>query len=159
VHRLSNPRVPLSSSRQGLRRSAFGSSIGSPNLRQSTDFLSTPARVFFPGEKPPLLHLGFLRFFVFPSVQSISLSPHLPRQRRPSPLRFPPRRRPFSPPGGGRRRRSRSRAPCPRAPLPSGCGRALRARCGRARPRPARSRPPLRSPLPLLSLTWMRGRR
>jgi hypothetical protein len=36
--------------------------------------------------------------------------------------------------------------PRPCAP-PGGCGRAPRARCGRARPWPARSRPPLRSPL------------
>jgi hypothetical protein len=44
VHRLLNPRVPLHSSRRVLRRSTFISSIGSPNLRQSTDFLSVPAR-------------------------------------------------------------------------------------------------------------------
>jgi nitroreductase len=48
VHRLWNPRVPLRSSCRGLHRSAFGLSIGSPNLRQSMDFSSAPARVFFP---------------------------------------------------------------------------------------------------------------
>jgi hypothetical protein len=104
VHRLPNPRVPLRSSRRGLRRSAFGSSIGSPNLRQSTDLASAPARVFFPGEKPPLLHLGFLRLFVFPSVQSISHSPlTFPDGGGPSPSVSPPRRRPFSPPRRWRR--------------------------------------------------------
>jgi hypothetical protein len=50
VHRLPNPRVPLRSSHRGLRRSAFGSSIGLPNLRQSMDLTSAPAKVFFPGE-------------------------------------------------------------------------------------------------------------
>jgi hypothetical protein len=45
------------------------------NLRQSMDFSSTSAWVFFPGEKPPLLHLGFLRFFVFPSMQGLTLPP------------------------------------------------------------------------------------
>jgi hypothetical protein len=163
VHRLPNPRVPLRSSRRGLRRSAFGSSIGSPNLRQSTDFLSAPARVFFPGEKPPLLHLGFLRFFVFPSVQSISHSSlTFPGGGAPLPPFSLPGGAPFPLPGGdggGRRRRSCSRAPRPRAPLPDGCGRAPRARCGRAHSQPARSRPPLRSPLPLLSLSSMDGRK
>ena len=66
MHCRRNSRVPLRSSRQGLCRSAFGSSIGSPNRRQSTDFLSAPASVFFPGEKPPLLCLGFLRVLRFP---------------------------------------------------------------------------------------------
>jgi hypothetical protein len=37
VHRLRNPRVPLRSSRRGLCRDAFGSSIGPPSLRQSMD--------------------------------------------------------------------------------------------------------------------------
>jgi hypothetical protein len=104
VHRLPNPRVPLRSSRRGLRRSVFGSSIGSSNLRQSMDFLSTPARVFFPGEKPPLLHLGFLRFFVFPSVQSLSHSPlTFPDGGAPLPSVSPLRRRPFPPPRRWRR--------------------------------------------------------
>jgi hypothetical protein len=67
-------------------------------------------------------------------------------------FRFPSRWCPFPPP----RRRRRWPAvvpafPCSRAraPLPGGCGRAPRARC--ARPRPARSRPPLRSLLLFLS--------
>jgi hypothetical protein len=163
VHRLPNPRVPLRSSRRGLRRSAFGSSIGFPNLRQSTDFLSTPARVFFLGEKLPLLHLVF---FVSSFSRPCRVSPTLPSPS-PAAAPLPPPftlsgGAPFPLPGGGgggRRRRSRSRAPRPRAPLPGGCGRASRARCGRARPRPTRSRPPLRSPLPLLSLPCMGGRR
>jgi hypothetical protein len=62
VHRLRNPRIPLHSSCQGLRRSAFCSSIGPPNLRQSKDSSLAPARVFFPSE---LLHY-------FSSFSSIS---------------------------------------------------------------------------------------
>ena len=134
-----------------------------PESPAIADFFSAPARVFFPGEKPPLLCLGFLRFFVFPSVQSLSHSPlTFPGGGAPPPSVSPPRRRPFLP--ARRRRRWPAVAPAfpcsrARAPLPGGCGRAPRARCGRARPRPARSRPPLRSPLPLLSLPWMGGRR
>jgi hypothetical protein len=70
---------------------AFDSSIGSPNLWQLTDFSSTPAKVFFTGEKPPLLCLGFLRFFGFPSVQGL---PHslltFPGGGAPSPSVSPP---------------------------------------------------------------------
>jgi hypothetical protein len=110
VHYLRNPRVPLRSSRRGLRRGAFGSSIGPPNLRQSTDFFSAPARVFFPGEKPPLLHLGFLRFHV--RAVPHSPSPHLSRWQRPSPT--------FSPPTASlspsQRRRPRPRSECPASP-------------------------------------------
>jgi hypothetical protein len=153
VYRLRNPRVPLRSSRRVLRRSAFGSSIRSPNLQQSTDFLSAPARVFFPGEKPPLLCLGFLRFFVFPSTQGL---PH-------SPLTFP---------GGGalppyvsppRRRRPPAAPafPCShaRAPLSGGGGRAPRVPCGRARPRPARPDLPCAAPSSSPPLSSMDGRK
>jgi hypothetical protein len=62
----------------------------------------------------------------------------------PIPLRFPSSTAPLSPFPAVAPVFPCSRA---RAPLPGGCGRAPRARCGRARPRPARSRPPLRSPL------------
>jgi hypothetical protein len=93
VHRLPNPRVPLRLSRRGLRHSVFGSSVGSSNLRQLTDFLSAPARVFFTGEKPPLLCLGILCFPV--RAGPPSLSPHLPRRWRPSPP-FPLPWHPFS---------------------------------------------------------------
>ena len=122
MHRLRNPRVPLRSSRRRLRRSAFGSSIGSPNLRQSTDLASTPARVFFPGEKPPLLHLGFLRFFIFSSVQSLSHSPlTFPGGGGPPPSVSPPMA-PLSP--SRRRRRWPAAAPVPRARAPSLLGAA-----------------------------------
>jgi hypothetical protein len=86
VHRLRNPRIPLRSSRQGLCRSAFGSSIGPPNLRQSKDSSSAPARVFFPSE---LLHY----FSLFSSISRVwgvaprplALHAWLPgRQRRPT---------------------------------------------------------------------------
>jgi hypothetical protein len=168
VHRLPNPRVPLRSSRRGLRRSAFGSSIGSPNLRQSTDLASAPARVFFPGEKPPLLHLGFLRLFVFPSVQSISHSPlTFPGGGAPSPSVSPPRRRPLSPPRRWRRwpmaalalpRPTPARTP-PRErwPRPSRPSRPMRPRPPPAGP--TSSSPAQPPPLPLLSLPWMGGRR
>ena len=143
MHRLPNPRVPLRSSRRRLRRSAFGSSIGSPNLRQSTDFSSAPARVFFPGEKPPLLHLGFLRFFVFPSVQSLSHSPlTFPGGGAPPPSISPPQRRPFLPPR--RRRRWPAVAPASRAPAPA---RTLPRRLWPRPARPVRPRPPPAGPV------------
>jgi hypothetical protein len=165
VHRLPNPRVPLRSSRRRLCRSAFGSSIGSPNLRQSTDFLSAPARVFFPGEKPPLLCLGFLRFFVFPSVQGL---PHslltFPGGGAPPPSDSPPMA-PLSPPGGGGDG-GRRRLPCPAPALPPSLAwpppAGARALCGVAGPLaevellPPPAQPPL---LSLLSLPWMGGGR
>jgi hypothetical protein len=157
VHRLPNPRVPLRSSCRGLRQGAFGSSIGPSNLRKSTDFSSAPARVFFPDEKPPLLCLGFLRFFVFPSVQGL---PHslltFPGGGAPPPSVSPPVEPLFPLPGGGRWCQPRSRAP------PGGGGRAL---CGRTRGRPARPDIPCTAPsssLPLSSMDRrkkMRGRR
>jgi hypothetical protein len=90
-----------------------------PNLRQSTDFSSAPARVFFPDEKPPLLYLGFLRVLHFPVRAGLpSLSPHHPRRRRPFPLRGG---------GGGQRpattavipRPSPATVATPRAPAPT----------------------------------------
>jgi hypothetical protein len=78
-----------------------------------------------------------------------SLSPHLPRRRRPSPSVSHPRWRPFPPPR--RRRRWPPAAPAfpcsrVRAPLSGGGGRAPRAPCGRARPRPARPDLPCAAP-------------
>jgi hypothetical protein len=93
---------------------------------------------------------SFLRFPV--RAGPPSLSPHLPR------------RRPFPPPR--RRRRWLPAAPtfpCSRAcaPLSDGGGRAPRAPCGHARPRPARPDLPCAAPSssapPLLSLPWMGG--
>jgi hypothetical protein len=74
-HRLRNPRVPLRSSHRGLCWGMSGLSIGPLNLSQSMDFSSAPVRVFFLGEKPPLLHLRFLSFFVFPSMQGLPVPP------------------------------------------------------------------------------------
>jgi hypothetical protein len=125
LHRLQNPRVPLHLSRRGLRRSVFDLSIGPPNLCQSTVFFSAPASVFFPGEKPPLLHLEFHRLFLFLSMSRLPL---------PS-LLFP---------SGGGRRAGRGgggpRSPFPRWRWPAG------RPTGSARPRP--SSPSLRVPLP-----------
>jgi hypothetical protein len=87
MHRLWNPRVPLHSSCRGLHLGASGSSIGHSNLHQSTISYSAPARVFFPGKKPPLLYLVFLRFPV--RAGPPSTSPHLPRWRWPPPLVSP----------------------------------------------------------------------
>jgi hypothetical protein len=137
VHRLPNLRVLLRSPRRGLCRGAFGSSIGPSNLRQSTDFSSAPTRVFFPSEKPPLLCLEFLRFFVFPSKQGL---PHslltFPGGGAPPPSISPPVAPLFPLPGGGGGGRRWPAVPIalPRAP-PGGSGRAL---CGRACGRPAR---------------------
>jgi hypothetical protein len=154
VHRLPNPRVPLRSSRRGLRHSAFGSSIGSPNLRQSTDFSLAPASVFFPGKKPPLLCLAFLRFFIFPSVQGL---PHslltFPDGGAP-PLSVSPPMAPLSPSPAAAVADGGYRAPRPRS-LPPRRGPRPRARvpCA-AWPAPWRrssSSLPLRSPLPFPS--------
>jgi hypothetical protein len=123
-----------------------------PRISGNDGFPLGSGEGLLPRWEPQLLYLGFLRVLSFPvRAGPPSLSPHLPRRRHPSPSVSPPRRRPFPPP---RRRRRRwpavaSAFPCSRAraPLPGGCGRAPRARCGRAHPRSARSRPPLRSPL------------
>jgi hypothetical protein len=162
VYHLRNPRVPLRSSRRGLRRSAFGSSIGSSNLQQSTDFLSAPARVFFPGEKPPLLCLGFLRFFVFPSTQGLPHSPlTFPGGGTLPPYVSPPRRRPFPPP---RRRRPPAAPafPCShaRAPLSGAVAAPLVSRAAALAPgQPDPTSPAQPPPLPLLSLPWMGEKR
>jgi hypothetical protein len=113
MHRLRKPRVPLRSSRRGLHLGMFGSWIGPPKLHQSTVSSSTSARVFFPGEKPPLLHLWFLRFFVFPSVQGFTLPPLTSPSGGGPPPCFPLSRSPFS----QRRRGARggpSQPPLPR---------------------------------------------
>jgi hypothetical protein len=44
-----------------------------PNLRQSMVSSSAPARVFFTTQKPSLLHLGFLCFSIFSTVQGLPL--------------------------------------------------------------------------------------
>jgi hypothetical protein len=82
MHRLWNLRIPLRSSRRGLHRSAFDSSIEPPNRHQSTVFFSAPARVFFPDEKPPLLSLGFLCVLRFPvrAGPPSSITPDFRRQ-------------------------------------------------------------------------------
>jgi hypothetical protein len=93
-----------------------------------------------------------------------SLSPHLPRWRHPSPLRFPSSAAPLSPSpaaaavaGGGAR--------VPVLPRPRAPPRRLwpcPARPVRPRPPPAgptSSSPAQPPPLPLLSLPWMGGRR
>jgi hypothetical protein len=144
MHRLRNLRIPLQSSSRGLRLGAFGSSIGPLNLHQSTVSFSAPGRVFFPGEKPPLLYLEFLLFFVFLSVHGLPL-PSLtflggggPPPGLPPPGALSPSptaaavadgsdRAPRGPP--------RRRRPCPACPM---------------QPRPAsQARPPLRNLLPL----------
>jgi hypothetical protein len=130
-----------------LRRGAFGSSIGPPNLWQSTDFYSAPARVFFPGEKPPLLHIGFLRVLRFPvRAGPPSLSPHVPRRRHPSPSVSPPDVVPSPPRGGGCSARPRPPAHGPGSTHPRGGG------------RPDLVLPP-RSPLLFPPLSSMDGRK
>jgi hypothetical protein len=85
MSRRRNPRVPLRLSRRGLCLGAFGSSIESSNLRQSTNSSSAPARVFFPCE---LLHSCSLFCFIShglvapwprpPRVQPLQRAPLLP---------------------------------------------------------------------------------
>jgi hypothetical protein len=91
VHRPRNPRVLLRSPRRGLHCSASDLSIGPSNLCQSIISTSALAKVFFPGEKPPLLYLGFLCFPV--RAGPSSPSPHLLRWQHPPSARPPPRRR------------------------------------------------------------------
>jgi hypothetical protein len=164
VHRLPNPRVPLCSSRRGLCRSTFGSSIGSPNLWQSTDFSSAPARVFFPGEKPLLLCLGFLRFFVFPSMQGLphSLLTFL-GGGTPPPSVSPPMAPLFPLPGGdggGRRWPAVPTAlPRPTSARPSPAAVAAPCVAAPAAGQPDPTSPVQPPPLPLHSLPWMGGRR
>jgi hypothetical protein len=154
VHRLPNPRVPLRSSRRGLRRSAFGSSIGPPNLRQSTDLTSAPARVFFPSE---LLH----SCSSFSSISRVWRgSTSFPRTPAPAARRPAPGPCAHNPCGRGlRRRRIRMAWPagslsgaasCLPARAPPGHGVHPRARVPYvAWPAPCggRAPPPLRSPM------------
>jgi hypothetical protein len=87
---------------------ASGSSIGPLNLCQSTDFSSAPMRVFFPGEKPLLLHLRFLCFPVRASLPLLpltfpgggALSPCVSPRRGPSPFPSGSRRARAAPRGG-----------------------------------------------------------
>jgi hypothetical protein len=83
-----------------------------------------------------------------------SLSPHFPWRRRPSPTLYPtpPRRR--LPPAALAFPCSRARAP-----LSGGGGRAPRAPCGRARPRPARPDLPCAAPSSSPPLSSMDGRK
>jgi hypothetical protein len=90
MYRLRNLRILLSLSRRGLHLDASSLSIRPPNLRQLTVSSSASARVFFPDDKPSLLHLGFHRFFLFPSMQRLPLpSLFSPGSGAPSPS-FPP---------------------------------------------------------------------
>jgi hypothetical protein len=156
VHRLRNPRVPLRSYRRGLRRGATGSSIGPPNLRQSTDLSLAPARVFFPGE---LLH----SCSSFSSISRVwrgstsFLRTLAPAAWRPVP--GPCARGPY---GGTAARRGWPTghglvaAPCPRE-LPPGAAPAPRAHALRGVAGPLAAielPPPLCSPLLLLPLSW-----
>jgi hypothetical protein len=84
VYHLRNPRVPLRSSRRGLYRDAFSSSIGPPNLGQSMN--SSQLRR---GSSSPvsLLH-GFQpssSFFFSPPCAALSLSPPAPDSATPHP--------------------------------------------------------------------------
>jgi hypothetical protein len=137
VHRLPNPRVPLRSSRRGLRRSAFGPLIGSSNLWQSTDFLSAPTRVFFPVRTSIVVpRVSSCSSFSHPCKASLTLpTPSLVAAPLPPP--FPlPSGAPFSLPGGGG-----GRAPC------------AMCSCARAWLDLSMRSP---SPSPPLSLPWMR---
>jgi hypothetical protein len=106
------------------------------------------ARVFSPGEKPPLLYLGFLRVLHFPvRAGPLSLSPHLPQWRRPSPSVSPPVAVVAW----------LGHAPCmpcvpPKPVAPTTLGPVVAAG-------PTSSSTCAAPPLPLLSLAWLGGRR
>jgi hypothetical protein len=126
VHHLWNLWAPLYLSRRGLRLGAFGSSIGPPNLRQSTIFSSAPAKVTFP----------VILFNCFQPSSSFSFPMEVPSldSRSPSPLG--------------------PAAPCP-CPCGGWHARPRLGRhaCPVAVPRAAwPSSPPLRAPLPLSSM-------
>jgi hypothetical protein len=117
-----------------------------------------------PRQETSIVVLSVSSFLHFPiRAGPPSLTPHLPRRWRPSPLRFPSHGAPFPLPGGGGGRR---RLPCPAPALPPSQARppptGARALCGVAGPLaevellPPSAQP---SPLPLLSLPWMGGRR
>jgi hypothetical protein len=95
---------------------------------------------------------SFLRFPI--RAGPPSLSPHLPRRRRPSPSVYPPTRRRRWPPAAPAFPCSRARAL-----LSGGGGRAPRAPCGRARPRPARPDLPCVAPSSSPPLSSMDGRK
>jgi hypothetical protein len=103
---------------------------------------------------------SFLHFSVRPGPPS--LSPHLPRRRRP-PSPFPlPGGVPFPLPGGGsggRRRRPRSRAPAPVRPSPAAVAALLVPRAAAPAPRPARLDLPCAAPSSSPPLSSMDGRK
>jgi hypothetical protein len=89
VNHLRNSRIPLQSSHRGLWRSASDSSIGPPNLRQSMISSSAPARVLFPGEKPPLFFM-FGPCFSLLKLQPTPGAPHQARSTLAPSLPVPP---------------------------------------------------------------------
>jgi hypothetical protein len=111
VSRIRGYRCVRLSSRASSQRVRFVDWI--PESPAIDGFLLDSGEGLLPRWEPPLLYLGFLRFPI--RAEPLSLSPHLPRRRRPSPLRFPSPAAPFSPSpaaavaGGG------ARAPAPRA--------------------------------------------
>jgi hypothetical protein len=141
VHRLRNLRVPMRSSRRGLRLVVSDLLIRPPNLCQSTISSSAPARVFFPSEKPPLLYLGF---------------PHFPVRAGPL-LTFPDGDAPSPciPWRGPLPSQAVAGATVP-APLAAASLRT-RATCGRARGGPPRPSPCVAPFLLLLSRPWIGG--
>jgi hypothetical protein len=154
IHRLWNLRVPLHSSRWGLRRGASGSSIGPPNLHQSKDFPSALVRVLFPGKH---LHSSSLFSSISRVWECSTLFP-CPAARCPAPVRCtcgPYRRDPGSgvePHGAVDRLAVGCSPPWPPRDLPQvrSCGPRPRAHAlrGEAGPwwRRSRSAPPSRAP-------------
>jgi hypothetical protein len=116
-----------------------------PNLRQSTDFSSAPARVFFPGEKPSLLCLGFLRFPVRAGPpHSLLTFPGGGAPPHPFPLPwhpYPPSPATAAVAGGA----NRAPAPHARAPIPAAVVVPYVAALAAGQPDP--TRPPMRNPL------------
>jgi hypothetical protein len=106
VRRRQNPRVPLCSSCRELRPSAFDSSIRPTFCPQSANLCLTLANCVFSNEPPPLLNIGFLRFFVFPFVHGPFLPSLSPLAAAPHPRRSPPPR------GGPQPPPAVARAPC-----------------------------------------------
>jgi hypothetical protein len=142
-----NPRVPLRSSRRELRPGAFDSSIQLTVHPQSMNLCSAPAKFVFSGETSQLLHLGFLRFSVFSSVQGPLSLPSLRLAAAPLPLHFPPPDGAPSPSMAGGDDPS-ARAPLRPAPWP--CPVAMpRARAAAGRLAPC-STPLLSSPPPMV---------
>jgi hypothetical protein len=102
------------------------------------DFLLSSSEALLPCEKPPLLHLWFLRFTIFPSVQGLPLPPLTSPGGGAPPPSFSPTGAGPSPPG------DRGSSAWPRAPVRHGRGLA-------GSPPPLRSPPPLPPP-PLSSM-------